>query len=221
MTGKLVVVTGTGTEIGKTYLAEALLVGLGKAGVRAAGIKPVESGADVLTSDAERLRLASPCHVKHSSLRLPKPVSPHLAARLAGLSISPGLLAEDARRCLSEVDVLLVELAGGLFSPLTDEVLNADLALRLAPHVLLLVAPDRLGVLHDTVATVRAAAAMGLTVDAIALVAPPCADASTGTNASELQRFVPTRVVGTAPRAALSSLAEHPVVTLTLQILLR
>lgn len=221
MTGKLVVVTGTGTEIGKTTVGEALLLALGRRGVRAAGIKPVESGAIGPDSDALRLQKASSFHVKHSGIRLSEPLSPHLAARRDGIVVDVDRLARDARLCLADVDVLLVELAGGLFTPVTDHLLNADLAARLAPDALLLVAPDRLGALHDTIATVRAAAAAGLTVDAIVLVAPVHADASTGTNASELARFLPTPVTGTVPRAALSTLADHPVVTVTAGTLLR
>jgi dethiobiotin synthetase len=213
MTGRLVVVTGTGTEIGKTWVAEALLLALGRRGVRAAGIKPVESGVAGPGTDADRLRRASSFHVKHSGARLAEPVSPHLAARREGIHLDVDQLTRDARLCLADVDVLLVELPGGLFTPVTDQVLNADFAARLAPDALLLVAPDRLGVLHDTIATVRAAAAAGLTVDAIVLVAPEHPDASTGTNAPELARFLPTRVAGPVPRAALSILADHPAVT--------
>jgi dethiobiotin synthetase len=212
MTGRLVVVTGTGTEIGKTCVAEALLLALGRRGVRAAGIKPVESGVAGPDTDADRLRRASSFHVKHSGAQLAEPLSPHLAARREGIQLDLDGLARNARLCLADVDVLLVELPGGLFTPVTDHVLNADFAARLAPDALLLVAPDRLGVLHDTIATVRAAAAAGLTVDAIVLVAPEHPDASTGTNAPELARFVPTRVAGPIPRAALSVLADHPAV---------
>jgi dethiobiotin synthetase len=221
MTGKLVVVTGTGTEIGKTRVAEALLLALGRRGSRAAGIKPVESGVEGPDTDAERLRKASSFHVKHSGVRLAEPLSPHLAARHEGTQVDLEALTRDARTCLADVDVLLVELPGGLFTPVTDHALNADFAARLAPDALLLVAPDRLGVLHDTIATVRAAAAASLTIDAIVLVAPERADASTGTNASELARFIPTRIAGTVPRAALSTLADHPVVSLTAATLLR
>jgi dethiobiotin synthetase len=221
MRGRLVVVTGTGTGIGKTYVAEALLLALGRKGVRAAGIKPIESGADVSPSDAARLRAASSFHVKHSGVSLPEPVSPHLAARRAGIEVDVDQLIADARGCLGDVAVLLVELPGGLFSPLTDRVINAEFAAGLAPDALLLVAPDRLGVLHETVATARAAAAVGLTVDAIVLVAPDHPDGSTGTNASELVRFVAASVMGTVPRGPLSVLAEHDVVALTLAALLR
>jgi len=221
MSGRLVVVTGTGTGIGKTRLAEALLLAMGKKGLRAAGIKPVESGVDGSETDADRLRAASSFHVKHRGLRLAAPISPHLAARREGVAVDLDGLAREARACLADVDFLVLELPGGLFTPLTDDTLNADWARRLSPDTVLLVAPDRLGVLHETLATVRAAVALGLRVDTIVLVAPEHADASTGNNAPELRRFLPTRVAGTVARGALDELARDPVVAATVATLLR
>ena len=187
---RLVVVTGTGTEIGKTHTTCALVrASEGKA----VGLKPIESGVVVGDEgdDGRALRLASHpmFHVKHPTAPylFRRPVSPHLAARDEGRTVE----LEDVVRFLAaaptEPDVLFLELPGGLFSPLGAALSNADLAAHLEPEALLLVAPDRLGVLHDVTATVRALAGTSLRVSAIALVAPPAADASTGTNAAELR----------------------------------
>ena len=210
MSGRLVVVSGTGTEIGKTHLSEALLLNLGRSGLRVTGVKPVESGAGMGVSDAERLDRASTFHVKHRGVSLRQPLSPHLAARLEGVALSVESLADSARAPLAQVDIVLAELPGGLFTPLGERTLNADLAARLRADFLLLVAPDRLGVLHDVLATTRAASAQGLHVDAIALVTPERPDQSTGTNAEELGRFADAPVLAVLPRAAPSALAGHP-----------
>ncbi len=222
MSGKMLIVTGTGTGIGKTHVAEALLLALRDKDRRAAGIKPIESGGDGPDSDALRLRRASSFHVKHSGLRLKEPISPHLAARREGVAVDVHRLAREARLCLDDVDVLVVELAGGLFTPLTYEALNVDFAARLGGDALLLVAPDRLGALHDTLATVRAAEAVGVAVDTIVLVTPEQSDASTATNGAELVRLLPERrIAGTLPRAAPAVLADHPVVARITARLLR
>jgi dethiobiotin synthetase len=208
MTGGLVVVTGTGTEIGKTHTSEALLRALGVRG-RVAGIKPVESGvAGSHATDADRLRQASTFHVQHFAYRFDPAVSPHLAARAAGLPIDLGAICTAVARARDLVDLLLVELPGGLFTPLTDTRTNADLAAALAPDTILLVAPDRLGVLHDVGATLRAARTVPLGLPVLALVAPAVADASTGSNAAEL-RAAFSRLVS-IPRAPAAELASHP-----------
>ena len=138
--------------------------------------------------------------MKHwAGVALRSPVSPHLAARRDGVTLCvPGMRqAIDAVRW--EADRTLVELPGGLFTPLTDDYVNADLARMLASDALLLAAPDRLGVLHDVIATTRAADAMGVSIRAIVLIEPEESDASTGSNAAELTRFVRLPVLGTLP----------------------
>jgi dethiobiotin synthetase len=219
---RLVVVTGTGTGIGKTHLTEALLRRLAADGVaRVAGIKPVESGVGDGVSDRARLEASSTFHVKHRSQALRAPISPHLAARLEGLRLDVTALARDARAASETVDALLVELPGGLFTPLTDSALNADLAAQLEPAYQLLVAPDRLGVLHETLATLRAAAACGLRVSGVALVAPEIPDASTGTNAAELARYTGVPVLATVPRGTVAELADHPALRIIAQAVRR
>src|SRR5262249_40091944 len=139
-------------------------------------------------------------HVKHppSPYLLRRAVSPHLAARDEGIAIDLGIVADAVSQARRLVDVLFVELAGGLFSPLGDHATNAALVRRLAPDAVLLVAPDRLGVLHDVGAVLRAFG----DVAAIALVAGPAPDASSGTNAGEIGRGTPcTARVVSVPRA--------------------
>jgi dethiobiotin synthetase len=209
----LVVVTGTGTGIGKTHFAEALLRALGEQGKRAVGLKPVETGLrDTTVSDATRLAAASSFHVKHAGLRFDDPVSPHVAAREAGRPISVHALAAEIQSVRPQVDITVVELAGGLFTPLTDELMNADLALAVRADLLLLVAPDRLGVLHDLVAATRAAHATALPVHGIVLMEPEHPDTSTGRNAPEVERLLRIPLLGSLPRALAADLASHPAV---------
>ena len=217
MTARLVVLTGTGTGIGKTHFGEALLRAAGQAGLRAAGLKPVESGVGEGTTDAARLAAASTFHVKHEGLAFALPVSPHLAARAAGVALDLGPLVAWIGRVRAGADLVLVELPGGLFSPLVAPpdgalLVNADLAARLAPDAVALYAPDRLGVLHDVGAATRAAAGVPLRIDLVVLGAPEVPDASTGTNAGELRAIVAPPVLGPVPRGTPEELAEGPVI---------
>jgi dethiobiotin synthetase len=223
MSARLLVVSGTGTGIGKTHATAALLGAwarvLSERGVAeplVAGLKPVESGVGADgPSDVRTLEQASTFHVKRfsSPYLLTRPVSPHLAAEEEGRAIEGHVVlsyVDSVRRLTHGV---AVELPGGLFTPLTPELTNADLALALQPDALLLVAPDRLGVLHDVTAATRAAAALGLATSGILLVAPELPDASTGTNARELAKVTRTPVVAVLPRASIETLAQHPDLT--------
>jgi len=165
-----VTIVGTGTDVGKTHVACALLHHLG---ARAIGWKPICAGG---IGDVEALAAACGARID-AFYALKRPVSPHLAAREEGVAIDVERIQTRARE-LDRERVLVLETAGGLFTPLGANVVNEDLAL----GKIVLVAPDRLGVLHDVGAVVRAAKR----IDAIVLSAPALADASTGSNAAEV-----------------------------------
>jgi dethiobiotin synthetase len=204
----LLVVTGTGTDVGKTHVATALLRAWGTTR-KVFGYKPVESGVGAagLGDDARRLAEASTFHVKRSlfGYAFGPPISPHLAARRDGVVVDIAKIATQVAELRSEVEGLVVELAGGLFSPLSRETVNLDLAKALQATAILLVAPDRIGVLHDVGATVRAANASGLSLQGIALCAPAVSDASTGTNVTELMDITGLCVLASFPRAPLDA----------------
>lgn len=210
MTSRLVVVAGTGTEIGKTHFAEALLRALSTRRRRVLGLKPIESGLlQPTASDTARLERSSTFHVEPFGYSFAEPLSPHLAARRSGgeIHLEPLVAAIDAIR--TEVDIVVVELAGGLFTPLSDIVVNADFARDLDPDVTLLVAPDRLGVLNEVLGTLRAAETVPLAIAGIVLVTQERRDLSSGHNGPELRRLVHLPLAVTLPRAGVEELATH------------
>jgi dethiobiotin synthetase len=217
----LSVVTGTGTGIGKTHFGEALLQAAGKAGMRVAGVKPVESGVSPSArSDAERLASVSTFHVKPFGYAFADPVSPHLAARLAGCRMELASVVDVINDLRSKMDLLLLELPGGLFTPLTPHSLNIDLAAALVPEFVLLAAPDRLGVLHDVVATTRAARVHPLTINGIVLIAPSSPDPSTGRNQPDLVSLTDgLPVVASLPWAPATTIAESGALSSLLSLL--
>lgn len=196
-----VVVLGTGTDVGKTYVTACLARGL--AGHRSVlALKPIESGVDPSApGDAGTIAAAAGHAPLHSPWRFEPPVSPHLAARNAGTGIDIAQVAhwvaEQERQASPQIT--LVELAGGAFSPLAADVTNVELAVALGSAVWLLVAPDSLGVLHDLTATLRS---MPRPPDAVVLSRSRRPDASTGTNALELQRLGIAEVLEVIPAGA-------------------
>jgi dethiobiotin synthetase len=207
---RLVVVTGTGTGIGKTHVSEALLRALQRSFPRVVGIKPIETGAGAgVPLDRDRLSAASSFHVKQSGYLFVPSVSPHLAARESGRQIELDVILSIVANARNESDLTLVELAGGLFTPLSPALLNVDVVRSLGADFALLVAPDRLGVLHDVLAATRAAVSVGVTFNAVALVAPEIADTSTHRNVLELHAFISTVRFHELPRAPVEDLLTN------------
>jgi dethiobiotin synthetase len=201
----IVAVTGTGTGVGKTHVACALIGGLRDRGIDAVGWKPVESGVspDAVDTDESLLRAASESAVA-PTVRLRAPLSPHLAARLEGREIDGDAIRTRLGALAKKYDLVVLELAGGLCSPFDDRIDNLDWLAQVRPRMIL-VAPDRLGVLHDVSATLRAAAAIDLDVHAIVLGAPAIPDDSTTTNAAELRTRHGIQLVE-LPRAPIAEL---------------
>jgi len=198
-----VVILGTGTDVGKSYVTACLARGLrGHGSVLA--LKPIESGvvAGALgDGDAGALAAAADHAPALSKWRFPRPVSPHLGAREQGLTLEVAEVAQwvEAQERAAAPDVLLVETAGGALSPLGAGVTNADLARALEPALWLLVAPDSLGVLHDVTATLRA---LPRAPDALVLCGARAPDPSTGSNAAELARLGISPVLEVLPQGA-------------------
>jgi dethiobiotin synthetase len=207
----LLLVTGTGTGIGKTVISRGLVSAWARRGVAVAGLKPIETGPTGPTSDVGLLGQASTFHVTRfpPPYLLADPVSPHLAARRAGRSIDIGVVARWVHDVQAEAEAVVLELPGGLFSPLSDHATNANLVRALAASQVVLVAPDRLGVLHEVIATTRAGRADGIQFDGVILSAAAEADSSTGTNAAELARVIDVPVLGVLPRTSAEEIERR------------
>lgn len=218
MSAPLIVVTGTGTGIGKTHISCALLRRASADG-RVFGYKPIESGLDDSgESDSARLASASTFHVQHSpGLRLRAGLSPHLAAELEAAKLDWPQIVRFVDEVRADGVGVLVELPGGLYTPLAERFRNIDAILAIAPDVTLLVAANRLGVLHDVGAALAAASSAGVTVSCVGLSEPSTPDVSTASNARELARFEKPVVV-TWPRRTVDTLAKSPATERVVQL---
>lgn len=161
-------VTGTDTDVGKTAVAVAIARQLVAAGKRVGVYKPVATGgladAEALWTAAGRpLSLAMVCPQS-----FPAAISPPRSAQAAGTQVDERLLERGLDPWRPVSDFLIVEGAGGLFSPLADTCSNADLAARLGLP-LVVVDAARLGAIGRTRSTVTAARAIGLAVAAVVL----------------------------------------------------
>jgi dethiobiotin synthetase len=189
-----VVILGTGTDVGKTYVTACLARGLREHRAVVA-LKPIESGVTAgVVGDAGVIAAAAGHRPALSPWRFARPVSPHLGARETGTPIAVAEVAAWVREQeqIARAPISLVELAGGAFSPLGLGVTNVSLAQALEPALWLLVAPDALGVLHDVTATLRA---LPRAPDALVLSGSRAPDQSTGSNARELASLAIAQVM--------------------------
>ncbi|KVU78402.1 dethiobiotin synthase [Burkholderia ubonensis] len=164
-------VTGTDTEIGKTFVSAALLHGFARLGLRAAAMKPVAAGAyeqDGVwrNEDADQLDAAANV-VLPPELRTPfllkAPAAPHLAAAQEGVTLDLDTIVACHREALTRADVVAVEGAGGFRVPLTGTRDMADLAVALGVPVVLVVGV-RLGCISHALLTADAIRQRGLTL---------------------------------------------------------
>jgi dethiobiotin synthetase len=153
-------VTGTDTGVGKTVISAGLTRALVGRGLRVAVMKPVASGSEATAaglrnSDALTLMAAAnvtaPYDVVNPYCFLP-PISPHIAAREAGVAIDLALLRERFQSLAAAADCVIVEGAGGWLAPIGDSTAMADLAAALGLPVLLVVGL-RLGCLNHALLT--------------------------------------------------------------------
>ena len=217
---KTVFLSGTGTDLGKTHVAEALLRADATDDVKRRVVvwKPYESGIQPgVPCDSERLaeavRVRRTHHVHETSRlepplqRFAPPLAPPIAAKLGGQVLLTAELELALARLRSEADVLLVELAGGLFAPLTDTWLGYDLARSVPDAQVVLVVANRLGALHDVIATVRAAHDVAITHVVLSATAEP--DLASLHNVEMLRERLPGLQFHVVPREPVERLARH------------
>lgn len=212
--------TGTDTDVGKTYVASLAAAALAKSGVRVGVYKPVASDCQqheegLFCPDADRLWRAAGCPGSIDEVcpqRFLAPLAPPTAAALENRSVDIKLLSDGAAYWLKNSQILIVEGAGGLFSPLAHGFTNADLAHRLHA-TLVIVAPNRLGVIHQVTATCLAAKQVhgGLPVAGVVLNEPhpDIDDLSRASNAAELRNYSPAPLLGVIPHGGDVSAIAH------------
>jgi len=209
----IIAVAGVGTGVGKTHVSCALVGGLRDRKKQAVGWKPVESGVTAETRNTDEALLAEASGGSAApTLRLKAAIAPNMAARLEGVTLDPVAIKNTLAELNARHEIVVFELAGGLFSPFDDSLDNAEWLAHcnLAPRVLL-VGGDRLGILHDISSTIRASRALGLAIHGIVLAAPEKADDSTGNNALQIRSRPQLRGMRVVeiPRAPVAELRGH------------
>jgi len=184
-------VTGTDTSVGKTVVSAALLLRY-RGQVPLRYWKPIQTGVEQDDDTAEVVRLAT-CgrdDVMETGVGLRRPLSPHLAARLSGVTIETPPLVDIATR---SAQALIVEGAGGALVPINETALMADLMLSLGlPAVV--VARSSLGTINHTLLTLEALRRRSIAIAGVVMVGVPDAD-----NREAIERYGCVAVLGEMP----------------------
>ena len=162
-------VTGTDTEVGKTVASCALLQAAAREGFNTAGYKPVASGSEMLAeglrnSDALALQQNSTVMLNYAEVNpytFAEPTSPHIVSRDEQRPINPVVLSAGLSALEKKADWVLVEGAGGWYTPLSDTLTFADWAQREQLPVILVVGV-KLGCINHAVLTAQAVRQAGL-----------------------------------------------------------
>ena len=162
-------ITGTDTEIGKTFTTSALLRAFAKQGNSTLGLKPIASGAEEIdgvlhNEDVDSLVVASSVKAPQEIVvpyLMRTPAAPHIVAAIENVKMDVQHIARRYQQAQQLADVVLVEGVGGFCVPLDDETSTVDLAQALSLPVILVVGM-RLGCINHAFLTAQAIAASGL-----------------------------------------------------------
>jgi dethiobiotin synthetase len=208
-------VTGTDTDIGKTFATRAFLALARRAGLRAVGYKPIASGAKELPTGRENedavrlLRASSPGFLlaEINPICLLAPIAPQVAARDEGVVLRMDVLRHGLEGLRACSDVVFVEGVGGFRVPLGELGDSAELAVAFALPIILVVGM-RLGCVNHALLTAEAVVARrlpfaGWVANTLTEPMPRMGD-----SLSILEEMLPAPCLGVIPRYETDDAAE-------------
>ena len=174
-------ISGIDTDIGKTYATGMIAKALMKQGINVITQKLVQTGvsfnsasgkmniADDIVTHRQLMGMAmQPCDTDNTTCpyRYEKPASPHLAAKLANTVLDPEIITKSTQQLQANYDVVLLEGAGGLLVPMTEQLLILDYIVTQG-YPVILVTSGRLGSINHTLLSLEAITSRGLKVHSV------------------------------------------------------
>ena len=174
-------ISGIDTDIGKTYATGMIAKALMKQGINVITQKLVQTGVaidpdsgvigiadDIITHRQLMGVPLQPCDLDFTTCpyRYQKPASPHLSAKLAGQTLYPEVITKATQRLQADFEVVLLEGAGGLLVPTTEQLLTLDYIAEQG-YPVILVTSGRLGSINHTLLSLEAIKSRGLNVHSV------------------------------------------------------
>lgn len=195
-------ITGIDTDIGKTFITKGLALAFEHQNKKVGVFKPLQSGAiktnnGFLAPDLEAIKELSKNINTKCSYLLEGEVSPALAARLAGIKIDIEKIKKDFKTFSEGNNITLVEGAGGLLAPATDNMLCADLIKALNIPIIIVTVPF-LGRLNHTLLTIHYAKTNNIPIKGIIVNKIPnnSKELATQNFVSELKMYTDVPIIG-------------------------
>jgi len=187
-----VLVTGTGSGVGKTWVTRGLARTLQQRGLRVLAVKPVEVGCDLSGEEGEDgallARTTGQTAPRSALVRFGPPLPPALAAGMEAEPVDFDALLLQLEPLRAEADLVLLEGTGGLLTPITWEWNAVELARSLGAGALV-VGRDEAETLNQMLLTLSALELGGVDVLGVVVTAPAIPDASTGLTAGAVSRL--------------------------------
>ncbi|MEU5535961.1 dethiobiotin synthase [Streptomyces sp. NPDC020362] len=201
----VLVITGTGTEIGKTVTTAAIAAAALAAGRSVAVLKAAQTGVrpDERGDADEVVRLAGPVTAAELA-RYPEPLAPGTAARRAGMApVRPHEVAEAAAKLAAEHDLVLIEGAGGLLVRFDEAGGTLADAAQLLNAPVVVVTPAGLGTLNTTELTARELRSRDLEPAGVVIGSwPDAPDLASRCNVADLPEVAGAPLLGALPAGA-------------------
>lgn len=161
-------ITGTDTDIGKTFITAGLAATMQSLGYSTSVYKPVQSGAIeksgfMQAPDLAFVKSVDPYVKTYSSYLLKEPVAPSIAAEMENIVIDRNVIQKDYEHISKESDCTIVEGAGGLMVPVAPRFLMLDMIKMLDLPIVIVIRPD-LGTVNHTLLTINQAASAGINI---------------------------------------------------------
>ena len=174
-------ISGIDTDIGKTYATGMIAKSLMQQGVNAITQKLVQTGVsinpdsgemniadDIITHRQLMGILLQPCDIDSTTCpyRYQKPASPHLSAALANENLNPDVITSATKSLQTDYEVVVLEGAGGLLVPITEQLLTLDY-IATQGYPVILVTSGRLGSINHTLLSLEAIKSRGLKIHSV------------------------------------------------------
>ena len=174
-------ISGIDTDIGKTYATGMIAKALMQQGINVITQKLLQTGVardlssgkmgiadDIITHRQLMSIPLQPCDIDSTTCpyRYEKPASPHLSAKLANEVLNPDVITSATKSLQADYDVVLLEGAGGLLVPITEQLLTLDYIAEQGYSVVL-VTSGRLGSINHTLLSLEAITSRGLKIHSV------------------------------------------------------
>ncbi len=206
---RFIVITGTDTGAGKTVLTALLARHLRDKGVNVAALKPLCSGG---REDARLLRTAARADLALDEVNpwhFRAPLAPIVAARREKRSVNLREVVAHIRNIARRFDLVLVEGAGGLLSPLGKQFSTRELIAALSGSDVLIAARNQLGVVNHVRLTMEALPPIVASRAKVVLMSPPRSDDASESNVELLAEFLPADHIVVFPRFQKAGDLDH------------